>query len=120
MLFSKQRLSIRYQVIQDALRTEEGLSMQTSILSAVSLDLGYGDRVITYLTEIQHVLSKDFSDEKTEDAQSRNTLQNVDIPLQTCPEGDSGISRVKESMNCSEKQGLSQDMAQTKSDNSVD
>lgn len=96
MLFSKQRLSVRYPIIQDALRTEEGLSMQTSILSAYSLDLDYSDRVISYLTEIQHVLSKDFNDEKTEDT-------------------------VSESANSVERQELTQDTAQVKlNDNPTD
>ncbi|XP_045103896.1 putative RNA polymerase II subunit B1 CTD phosphatase rpap2 isoform X1 [Portunus trituberculatus] len=115
-------LSVRYQTIQDALRTEEGLSMQMSILSASSLDLGYGDRVISYLTEIHHILSKDFTDENTEDPESRNgTPQNADITQQTCPRGDSGVSRVNGSINSLEAQGLTQDMAQIKIiDNSVD
>lgn len=82
-------LSVRYPIIQDALRTEEGLSMQTSILSTYSLDLDYSDRVLSYLTEIQHVLSKDFNDEKTEDT-------------------------VRESANSVEMQELTQDTAQVK------
>lgn len=114
-------LSVRYQIIQDALRTEEGLSMQTSILSTYSLDLGYSDRVISYLTEIQHVLSKDFNDEKAEDAESRNTLQNADIPLQTCPGGDAGVNSVRDSINSLKTQVLTHDMVQVKtSDNFVD
>lgn len=71
-------MSVRYQIIQDALRTGEGLDMQRAILSAFSLDLGYCDRVLSYLTEIQHVLSKDFNDEKTLNVQDAEVIQKPD------------------------------------------
>lgn len=50
--------------------------MQGTILSTFSLDLGYCDRVLSYLTEIQHVLSKDFEEDKPVDgSQSAPVLQ---------------------------------------------
>lgn len=81
--FTHHRLSVRYPAIQEALISEEGLTMQGAVLSAFSLDLGYSDRVLSYLTEIQHILSKDFEDEKkVKDSQSVEELQK------TCPEGE--------------------------------
>ncbi|XP_050728420.1 uncharacterized protein LOC127004581 [Eriocheir sinensis] len=76
-------LSVRYPIIQDALRSEEGLSMQGSILSAFSLDLGYCDRILSYLTEIQHILSKDFKDEKTAEVS-----ESAEVLQKPCPEGE--------------------------------
>lgn len=71
------RLSVRYPIIQEAVRAEEGVNMQRTILSAFSLDLGYCDRVLSYLTEIQHILSKDFKEEKTVDVS-----QSAQVPQQ--------------------------------------
>lgn len=79
---------MRYPTINDTLMTEEGLSMQKTILSTYSLDLDYSDRVLSYLTEIQHVLSKDFQDEKTKAAETKNPLQNANVPLQDHPGGN--------------------------------
>ena len=105
---------MRYQVIQDALRTEEGLDMQRTILSVYSLDLDYSDKVLSYLTEIQHVLSKDFKDEKME------LTENKDAALQASPEGLDG-DKVKESVNSRETLRLTQDMAHVQlSNNSKD
>lgn len=65
--------------------------MQRTILFAFSLDLGYCDRVLSYLTEIQHILSKDFKDEK-----SMGTLQSSEVLQQPYPEGENvETSRVR-------------------------
>lgn len=85
MFYPELRLSVRYPVIQDALRTEEGVSMQRTILFAFSLDLGYCDRVLSYLTEIQHILRKDFKDKKTV-----NASQGVEALQKQFPEGQVG------------------------------
>lgn len=94
-------MSVRYPIIQDALRTEEGLGMQRAILSAFSLDLGYCDRVLSYLTEIQHILSKDFKDEKIV-----NTMQDAEVIQKPDTEENLEASSVRES-------GEGENLAQT-------
>lgn len=66
------RLSVRYPVISAAMKTEKYCELQKNIISAFGLDLGYMSRIVTYLTEIQPIISKNY----------RNTIEikeNIDI-----------------------------------------
>lgn len=72
MLIFMELLSVRYPVISAAMKTEKYCELQKNIISAFGLDLGYMSRIVTYLTEIQPIISKNY----------RNTIEikeNIDI-----------------------------------------
>ncbi|XP_042884983.1 uncharacterized protein LOC122261417 isoform X2 [Penaeus japonicus] len=61
MMIFMELIGIRYPVISAAMKTEKYYEILENILSAFSLDTGYMTRIVTYLTEIQPIISKNFS-----------------------------------------------------------
>ncbi|XP_063613746.1 putative RNA polymerase II subunit B1 CTD phosphatase RPAP2 [Penaeus indicus] len=69
MLIFMELLGIRYPVISAAMKTEKYCELQENIISAFGLDIGYMSRIVTYLTEIQPIISKNY----------RNNIENQEI-----------------------------------------
>ncbi|KAK4319331.1 hypothetical protein Pmani_009723 [Petrolisthes manimaculis] len=66
-------LTVRYSAIHLALMSEEGCLIQTEVASSLGLDVGYWDRVMSYLTEITHIISKSYGPEN-ETASGKNKI----------------------------------------------
>ncbi|XP_047484402.1 putative RNA polymerase II subunit B1 CTD phosphatase RPAP2 isoform X1 [Penaeus chinensis] len=80
MLIFMELLSIRYPVISAAMKTEKYCEFQENIISAFGLDVGYMSRIVTYLTEIQPVISKNYINniENKEVKDITRTMSNQD------------------------------------------
>lgn len=54
---------MRYSAIHMALKSEEGSLIQTEVAAGLGLDIGYWDRVMSYLTEITYIINKSYRSE---------------------------------------------------------
>ncbi|XP_045608150.1 putative RNA polymerase II subunit B1 CTD phosphatase rpap2 [Procambarus clarkii] len=73
-------LTVRYSAISEALKGEQAMNIQKKVLSCFDLDLGYYDRVLSYLTEINYIISKNF---KEEDKKIQQSVDFCEKNLQT-------------------------------------
>ncbi|KAG7167524.1 RNA polymerase II subunit B1 CTD phosphatase RPAP2-like, partial [Homarus americanus] len=65
-------LTVRYPVIMEALKGEQAANIQKTVLSGFDLDFEYCDRVLSYLTEIYYIISKNFKSKEGDQIQQNN------------------------------------------------
>lgn len=66
---------MRYSAIRMAMKSEEGSLIQTEMAAGLGLDVGYWDRVMSYLTEITYIINKSYRSEN-ETASGKNNNNN--------------------------------------------